>query len=497
MWPTWLPKRRTHAQWGQTLVWYRLRYLTPGGPTRSIRLLSRPQACGRVALYFQPNGAVAQLYLGLPHAHVRLLQRMAADFGFSLTPKPPTVTVPVAPPLSAVAHLPWERPFLAHVVNESLFVSLVEAGSGADNPVGRWYSLPQPSRRATVSGWQLPCDPVPGLTLQPSWPGQPLPDNLVATEPDVPRWLLGRSAAGRPLHVAGRLNLYGRQAAVADWLVHEVTQLVTLDPANLVVLDGSGDLVPRLKRKAAVTRLLGTRLAYLDIDSTAMANGFNPLAAVPEETDAGLLQRWQRWFGAMNVAPQGVQLLAQAQAAGVTDIPALRKWLKQVERHGQTAAVTSLSLVLNRLTAQRGLREWLEWPVNRFDILPTGALFLACQDTSWARQQLLLAALLAALQVPGVRLIAHGLPGKGLPLALLDSLPQLILSNGPLLPEATVVLTASHGSGLATLQRRFLAGDDRLGENLALLRSGEAMVLGDGAPFFTTWQGFPTGAAGA
>ncbi len=493
MWPTWLPKPRTSPQWAQTLVWYRLRYLTPGGPTRSIRLLSRPQACGRVALYFQPNGAVAQLYLGLPEAHERLLQRMAVDFGFSLTPKPPAVTVPAVPPLSAVAHLPWERAFLAHVVNESLFVSLVEAGSSGDNPAGRRYSLPQPSRRTTTSGWQLPRDPVPGLTLRPSWPGQPPPDHLVATEPDVQRWLLGRSVTGRPLHVAGRVNLYGRQAAVTDWLVHEVTQLVALEPANLVVLDGRGDLVPRLKRKAAVTRLLGTQLAYLDIDSTAMANGFNPLAAVPGETAVGLLQRWQRWFGAMNVAPQGVELLAQAQAAGVGDVPALRKWLKQVERHGQTAAVTSLSLVLNRLTAQRGLREWLEWPVNRFDILPSGALFLACQATSWARQQLLLAALLAALQVPGVRLIAHGLPGKGLPLALLGSQEQLILSNGPLLPEATVVLTASHTLGLAVLQSRFLGGDGRLGENLALLQSGEAVVLVDGAPYFTTWQGVPAG----
>ncbi len=37
----------------------------------------------------------------------------------------------------------------------------------------------------------------------------------------------------------------------------------------------------------------------------------------------------------MNVHPQGIQLLPQAQRDGVGDIPALRKWLKQAERRGQ------------------------------------------------------------------------------------------------------------------------------------------------------------------
>ncbi len=83
------------------------------------------------------------------------------------------------------------------------------------------------------------------------------------------------------MHVAGRVNIYGREEAAADWMVHQVTQMVSLDPANLVVIDGAGDLVPRLKRKAAVTRLLGERLAYVNIDGASLAGGFNPLAAVP------------------------------------------------------------------------------------------------------------------------------------------------------------------------------------------------------------------------
>lgn len=489
-WPcgAWLGKRAAREQWDAGLAWFRLRYLTPDGPTRCIRLLSRPQACGRVALYYQPDEAVSALYLGVPETHVRLLQRMAADFNFSLKPKLPEVVMPAAQRLTAVSDLPWERPFLAHVVNEYVFVS----GSQGDVGHNRGRFLPQPPAKAAKEKagiWQLPSNPAPGLTAQPYWNGHHPPACLAVTEPDPGRWLLGRSQSGTPLHVAGRVNIYGRQEAVADWLVHQVTQMVALDHANLMILDGAGDLVPRLKRKAAVTRLLGEQLAYVDMDGTSLANGFNPLAAVPGETDEALLQRWQRWFGGMNVHPQGVQLLARAQADGVVDIPSLRKWLKQVERQGQTAAVSSLGMALNRLTANRSLREWLEWPVNRFDILPAGALFFACKGTNWERQQLLRAALLAAMQMPSVRLIAHGLPGRVLPASLLGNLPRIVVSNGPLLPDAAIILTESHAQGLTALKKRFLADDIRLGENLELLRQGEGIGIVDGEPFFTTWNG--------
>jgi len=488
----WPGERAAREQWDAGLAWFRLRYLTPDGPTRCIRLLSRPQACGRVALYFRPDEAVSALYLGVPETHVRLLQRMAADFNFSLKPKLPEVVVPAAQRVTAVSELPWERPFLAHVVNEYVFVSGSQGDGDRNRGQGRGSYLPQPSAKATKEGagiWLLPPNPASGLTAQPYWNGHHPPARLAVTEPDPGRWLLGRSQSGTPLHVAGRVNIYGRQEAVAEWLVHQVTQMVALDHANLMILDGAGDLVPRLKRKAAVTRLLGEQLAYVDMDGTSLANGFNPLAAVPGETDEALLQRWQRWFGGMNVHPQGVHLLARAQADGVGDIPSLRKWLKQVERQGQTAAVSSLGMALNRLTANRSLREWLEWPVNRFDILPAGALFFACKGTNWERQHLLRAALLAAMQLPDVRLIAHGLPGKVVPASLIGNMPRIVVSNGPLLPDAAIVLTESHAQGLTALKKRFLANDVRLGENLELLRQGEGVVIVDGTPFFTTWNG--------
>ncbi|MAU00616.1 MAG: hypothetical protein CL608_26020 [Anaerolineaceae bacterium] len=479
-------KRVAREKWDAGLVWFRLRYLELEGPTRCINLLSRSQACGRVALYYRPGEAVSQLYMGIPETHVRLLQRMVADFGFSLKPKPPEVAIPVAGRMTAVTDLPWDSAFMAHIADEFAYVSLVEG----ENKGG--FYLPEP-----VSGkpgrdpatWRLPDDLLPGLTLRPSWNGQQPPAHLVATEPDPGRWLLGRSQSGTPLHVSGRVNIYGRQEAVADWLVHQITQMVTLDHTNLVVIDGAGDLVPRLKRKAAVTRLLGEQLAYVDIDGASLANGFNPLAAAPGEPEAAMVQRWQRWFQGMNVHPQGIQLLARAQQEGVGDIPSLRKWLKQIERQGHYTAVSSLGMALNRLTASRVLREWLEWPANRFDILPEGALFFACKGSGWDREQLLQAVLLGAMQVADVRLVVHGLRGKAVPMAHVGSQERIVVSNGPRLPGSAIILTECHAHGIAALTSRFLANDARLGENLELLSRGEGIVIVDDGAFFTTWNG--------
>ncbi|HIP71432.1 MAG TPA: hypothetical protein EYH05_08565 [Anaerolineae bacterium] len=479
--------RGVREKWDAGLIWFRLRYREADGPTRCIKLLSRPQACGRVALYHRPGEKVSQLYLGVPETHVRLLQRMAADFGFSLKPKSLAAAIPVAQRMTAVPDLPWDKPFVAHIVNECAFVSLVDS---KDKTGLRPYlpQLPSTKQECDPVAWHLPDEPLPGLTVQPSWNGRQPPAQLVADEPDPRRWLLGRSQSGVPLHVAGRVNIYGRREAVADWLVHQVAQMVAVSHANLVVIDGAGDLVPKLKRKAAITRLLGERLAYVDIDGVSLTNGFNPLAAAPGETEEATALRWQRWFQGMNVHPQGIQLLAPARQDGVADIPSLRKWLKQAERTGQYTAVSSLGLVLNRLTANRSLREWLEWPANRFDVLPEGALFFAVKGTDWARQQLLRAVLLGALPVRGVRLIVHGFPWKGVDLDALGGHDQLVISNGPLLPHSAIILTESHPQGAAKLAGRFLAGDGMLSENLSLLVRGEGIVIADGTVFFTTWN---------
>ncbi|MCP4421616.1 MAG: hypothetical protein GY805_33810 [Chloroflexi bacterium] len=335
--------RAARQKWDAGLVWFRLRYLHAETLTHCLNLLSRPQACGRVALHYQPGTAVSALYLGIPETHLRLLQRMVIDFGFSLKPMSPEVEIPEAQPMTAVATLPWNKsleapfmsswmaPCMAHIVNESLFVS-DEASKG-----GSYMPQPIPAKSGhAVTAWHMPETPAAGLTLQPSWNGQQPPAQLIATEPDPQRWLLGRSRTGIPLHVAGRVNIYGRQEAVADWLVHQVTQMVTLDHSNLVVIDGAGDLVSRLKRKAAVTRLLGEKLAYVDIDGASLAGGFNPLAVAPGETEEETTRRWQQWFQGMNVHPQGIELLAQARADGVGDMSLTAE---MVETHGASGTV--------------------------------------------------------------------------------------------------------------------------------------------------------------
>lgn len=471
-------------KWDAGLRWYRLRYREAAGPTRCINLLSQPQACGRVALYHCPGETVSRLYLGVPEIHGRLLQRMAADFGFSLKLES-LAALPPAQRMTAVPDLPWDRPFLAHIVDGALFVNL-----NGDDSHGRF--LPQIKHSGTSLGsCQLPGEPRPGLTMQPSWNGRQPPAQLVAQEPDARRWLLGRSQVGVPLHVPGRVNIYGRREAVAEWLIYQVTQMISFDHTNLVVIDGAGDLVPKLKRKAAVTRLLGEQLAYVDMDAASLAGGFNLLAGAPGETEAGLVARWQRWFQGMSVHPQGVQLLERARQDGVGDIPSLRKWLKQAERQGQYAAVSSLSMALNRLTASRSLREWLEWPTNQFDILPEGALFFAVKGTDWARQQLLRAVLLGVLPVEGVRLIIHGFSWLAFNMVHLEDPGQTVVSNGPLLPGSTVILTESHAPGATRLSHRFLGGDDLLSENLSLLGPGEGIVVHGEEIFFATWGGHP------
>ena len=191
----------------------------------------------------------------------------------------------------------------------------------------------------------------------------------------------------------------------------------------------------------------------------------------------------------MGVHPHGLQLLSQAHKAGVEDMPTLRKWLKQQERQGQYTAVSSLSLSLNRLTASRTLREWLDWPTNPYEILPEGSLFFACKATGWDRRQLLRSVLLSALQVAGTYLIVHGFPWQQGDDVILNRQANILLSNGPQLANSTVILTESHTQGVAALAKRFLADDVQWRENLALLNRGEGVALMAGEVLFTTWNG--------
>ncbi len=482
LWPRLGGDRRAREKWEVGLAWFRLRYHEPAGPTRCLKLLSRTAGCGRIALYHQPE-VISRLYLGVPETHMRLLQRMAGDFGLLLKPLPPEAALPPIRRLALVSELPWNKPFVCQIVREALYAGLVDE----DNPRGAY--LPEPPVQLQMIEWQLPTIPPTGLTAAPTWNGHTPPAQLIDAKHAPQSWLLGRSRTGQPLQVPGRVNIYGGQQAVADWLTRQVTQMMAIDPANLVIIDGAGDLVSQLKRKTAVTRLLGEQLAYIDIDNASLTGGFNPLAAVPGEGEEALVGRWQRWFQGMNVHPQGVDLLARARQEGVEDIPGLRKWLKKAVRKGQVTADSSLILALSRLTANRAVREWLEWPTNRFDILPAGALFFSCKGSSWDRYQLLRSVLLAALAVPEARLIVHGFPWRVQNKESLQQHERMIIGNGPRLPGSTIILVACSSHAASVLSTRFLGSDQVLAENLQLLQRGDSMIFSGEDTLFTTWWG--------
>ncbi len=476
-----LRSRITQQKWVDSLVWFRLRYLETTGPTHCLRLLSRPQACGRIALCYQPGNPLSRLYVGLPATETPLLQRMAADFRFSLQPAAQDEVPPLPAQLSPAAALPWSHPFRAQVVNEMPFVDAANE------------ALPLPTE---ATNWGLPVNPPPGMTLQPVWSQTLLPTTLTSDAPDTDRWLLGRTPDGALLQVDTPVNVYGQAVAVAEWLTVQVTQTVSLNATGLVVIDGAGDLVPRLKRQAAVTQRLEDSLVYVDMDNPSLSPGFNPLAALPGEDAGTTLRRWQRWFAGMGVPSTARDWLSQAQQAGVTDLPGLRRWLQQAARQGVLPLARPLEGIFTQLQAGTGLQSWLAWPLDRFTTLPGGVLLFSCQGSDWARQQLLRAVWLVAQDLDQfgrpVLVVGHGLPwtmmdgvGKEMPM---HPLVRYLISNGPLQARGVTVLVQSSPRQQTLLAKQFLGGNVQWMENLALLRRGEGMVVTDNSVCLTSWR---------
>jgi len=484
--------RRAAERWQAGLTWFRLRYLDAERTTRCLVLLSRPELCGRLALYHAPGPEVTCLYVGLPAARVERAFSLAGDCGFTLAEAVPAQVLPVAP-LTPAGALPWDREFTAHIVDGQAFVD-----AGVATPAGRKRFLPEANGRAEEPAtWTLPDQPLLGMTLQPEWPDQQPPADLIAGAERTTGWPLGKTRDGLSLQAQGQVNIYGRQAAVAYWLTCQATQLLAMDPAGLVVIDGAGDLAPQLKRKEAVTQLLaGRQLTYLDLDGAVAAAGLNPLAGAPGESEAGQIARWERWFQGLGAPAQGMPLLGVARQAGVNDIPALRKWLQQEERRRPELGVTGLRLAMERLTVDPAMRQWLEWPTNPFDILPGGALVFSCRASDWARRRLLHAVLLSALAAPEVRLIVHGFPWRALRMELAGDVDRVIVSNGPLMSGASV-LTTCDSKNADALAAGFLPGDVRLREHLQLLGRGEGLVLSGQSACFVTWNGLRDLADGA
>ena len=102
---------------------------------------------------------------------------------------------------------------------------------------------------------------------------------------------------------------------------------------------------------------------------------------------------------------------------------------------------------------------------------------------------MLRAVLLAALNVPDARIVAHGIDWR-------DSVAQqviksvngrheLIASDAPHLKSATAVITQCLPKMIRPMTAKFFAGDPVLEENLHLLQVGESVVLNDSDVTFT------------
>lgn len=474
--------RHAREAWEAGLSWFRLRYLDSRGLRRALRLLSSARPCGRVALYYLPDDNVSRLYIGVPAAQVAVLQRMSADLQFMIQRSGAWQPLPIMP-LTAAERLPWERPFYAHLVEGRLFLA-----RDADTQGEGAYLPPAPRGTAAPAVGRFPQPAPAGLSLEASWNGQRAPAELRRSDGRT-GWPLGRSCDGVSLVAGPVVNVYGSDNSPAGWLAHLVEYLLREESSGLIVLDGKGDLVPTLKRKPAVTRLLGPQLLYVNVDGETVSGGFNPLAATPGEGEGETVQRWRQWFGGMGVHREGLQLLARAMAGGVADIATLARWLQRPQQQPFAAGVAALQTALRRMQRDPVVREWFSWPTNIFGSLPQGNLLLSCRDGGWPRQQLLRAALLAALSLREARLIIHGYPwsAEGFGDVLPETAAQILLSNGPRLQESAVVLTRSAAPAAAKLAAQFLSGDALREEQMQLLRTGEALVVQGKEAIYARW----------
>ena len=508
--PLWsLRQRRSHKarqQWEAAACWFRLRYVDGARATKALQLLS--QQGDRVALHFivgeLSQRSLTYLYVGVAPEQTERLQQMARDFGLMLES---VATLPqresAVDLMLPVTQIVWRQNGHLHLIAGQLFQSVPTLTSERD---ASYWPLPsvhteasgqtKTTAQAEATAWCLPTPPPLGITSALSWSHDRVPTALTSAEFAAPaplQWPLGWASNGQMLRQPGVVNLYGQSDSVAIWLVAQISQMLSEKQTRLIVLDGSGTVVPQLKRKSVVTRQLGKKITYLDIDGTLLTTGCNPLAPLPHEEDAALVARWQRWFaGTQSVETNA--LLQQAQQSGVGDLSGLNQWLIQQERQGKQAGIAALQRFIQRLTADRTLREWLLWPTNPFDQLPDGVLLFSCRipaedsakEARWARIQLLRMLYLAACACTETQLVLHGLPWEMVAVCQSNH-ASLLISNGPPQPHATTVLTAAQPLGRKKLAQRFFADHALLAEQLALLRNRDALVSRNNTFYNTHW----------
>jgi hypothetical protein len=289
----------------------------------------------------------------------------------------------------------------------------------------------------------------------------------------------------------------GELDAAQQWLVRLAVAQAARDPVGVAVVDGEGDLVPRLLAEPIIARLLQTKRATaLDVNIVGQG-GVNPLQPLPGETAAQTTSRWRDWLARMGAAESGLALLPNAYAAGVTSLLDLRHWLEELARSAQTAQATfiaaaALRAVLDRLLADGTTARWLcQHPVAVEELLQRGMLLVACPyREKWSRLQAV-RALLPILAFHGAAVILRRTP---LSRGELNELSFIrIVSDSSDLTD-TVIIVRSQGERLASLTNHLLPqlcpeaiAPQIFQEHAGRLGEGEALAVREGS---VTWLGW-------
>jgi hypothetical protein len=430
---------------------------------------------------------VAKLYIGLPtEAIATVLNEMSQDMDFRLT-----VAVNIPQPLNGrftpaqqlVAEEMLIQSVDAYLIREQLFTLSNE------NPDEEGLVFPE---AATLNGqtWDLPT-PVLGIATRPKWSAPTPPELLSEGEED---WMLGQSPDG--LRLGGRqVQVLGADDSAAEWLSRLVLTRLTRKQSNLVVIDGRGDLVPRLLSNPSIARLRSAKqVTYLDVN-VAGQGGVNPLASGPEEDLEQIVTRWCWWFNGMGVTGRSLDLLPKAIEAGVTDLPAMQHWLKS-QNGANFAAAASFRAVIDQLMRNPVVYRWLTlYPVALRTALENEVLFISCPYRgSWPRfQAKAIRAVLALISRSGTDLVLHRTPIEERDLDRAKALRIVNTSNDPTRLHRNDATVFTHHDGEKKIEGEVTAVLQRppqntLTEGMSLammiehaqcLRPGEALVVRD------------------
>lgn len=391
-------RARLRAKWDDAAFWFRLRYSDPGEVQRALNLVSRHT--DRLGLRLRLANGVTQVYIGVSTATVAdLLADMARDMGFRLT-SAGRVPPPLTGHFGRAQHLsqgsPPEAGVDAYLVREQLFSLTGEAR------VENGEIFPEAITPNGHGSWLMPA-PSLGIATRSDWLTPATPELLLENEED---WLIGQSPDG--LMLGGRqVQILGAGDSTADWLSRLILTRLATKPTGLVVVDGRGDLMPRLLSKPRFARMRSAKqITYLDV-SVAGQGGVNPLAAEPGEDLTQVQERWRWWFAGMGVVRGALDLLPKAIEAGVTDLVGLRRWLKN-QKGNNFAAAASFRAILERLERNRMVHRWLTlYPVVLQAALKNGALLISCPHKGrWSRYQAI-RGVLGLVTKPGNDLVLH------------------------------------------------------------------------------------------